>query len=134
MSWFKRHLMKAKKLFRYNIDYSYFIPKFWGTDPHGSLNGNIGHILRAQATSITEKALWQSGAYTGINDKYYLIEGMQDGDILGVGRGNISAIQFTFTRNGIIHIDSLDGQSCFVVWNDTNPGARDITVKPLIIL
>lgn len=130
----RRHLMKASKAGpKYKVNYAYFNLTDWARDPHGDISAGVGLILRAQTTDITSKALWQRSAPYGIYDKYFLVKGLQPGDILGVGGGSIDTT-LIFTDNGIIYVEKLDVWSGFVVWNDINPGPRSVTVKNIIIL
>lgn len=124
--------MKAEIGPKYKVNNGYFNWTNWGVDSHGSMGGGMGYVYEAQHSNKSAKALWQRLNY-GMENLYFLVEGMREGDILGVGGGTFDKIQCKFYNDGIIHIDKIDGICGFVVWNDANPGPRYVRIKNITI-
>lgn len=132
-----RHLMMygpGDGLPAYEVDGGYFTPLYWGKDSHGAMAAGVGHILRAQQTHVASKALWRVVGSSKIADSYFFVEGMQPGDILGLGTGHFTQLKYKWPGNGIIYVDEISVPFGFAVWNQDNPGERNVTLKRIKLL
>lgn len=133
----RRHLMMqglGDGLPAYEVYPAYFNPNNWGADSHGAMADGVGYILKAQQTHVASKALWQVSGNSRIVDSYFLVEGLQPGDILGLGTGYFTQLKYKWPKNGIIYVDEISVPFGFAVWNQDNPGERNVTLKRIKLL